>query len=101
MEKEPKELLKEMAARTDKRYGRQRKMAKMLGVTPQQLNDWFADRSMPTWETGHKIEVFLAMPEWARRNAIREKPQASTPYIRAWAKRNRARQKAIGENHGK
>jgi DNA-binding transcriptional regulator YdaS (Cro superfamily) len=101
MEKEPKELLEELAAWTTERYGRQRKIAAMFGVTPQQVNDWFAGRSMPTWETGHKIEVFLAMREHARREAIREKPQATTPYIQAWAKRNRARQKAIGENHGK
>jgi|SRR5271166_3418859 len=97
MEKEPKELLEELAAWTAKHYGRQRKIAAMLGVTPQQVNDWFAGRSMPTWETGHKIEVFLAMREYARREAIREKPQPTTPALEPFAKRSKARRKAIEE----
>jgi DNA-binding XRE family transcriptional regulator len=70
--KEPKEFLEELGAWSVEHYGRQRKLAEMLGVKPQQLNDWFAGRSMPTWKTGLQIQEFLAKSEKARRLAIGE-----------------------------
>jgi transcriptional regulator with XRE-family HTH domain len=70
--KTPKEFLEDLADWANRRQGRQRKLAERFGVSPQQLNDWFAGRSMPTWYTGLRIQEFLSLDDDRRRRAVRE-----------------------------
>jgi transcriptional regulator with XRE-family HTH domain len=37
----------------------QAKLARMLGVTRQRVNDWFQGRSTPTFDAGLKIQSLL------------------------------------------
>jgi hypothetical protein len=75
--KTSQELLDDLEAWCNQRYGRKTKVAKLLGVSPQVMNDWFVKdvdkRSKPSWVTGRKIEAFLAMDECQRLGTIREK----------------------------
>jgi predicted transcriptional regulator len=102
--KTSQQLLEKLETWCNQKYGRKTKVAKLLGVSPQVVNDWFVKdpnkRSMPTWDTGRNIEEFVALPEHARRSRIKEKPTLNTPAFRSM-RRNKARQKAVGEIHGK
>jgi hypothetical protein len=74
--KTPQEMLDELEDWCRQEYGRKSKVAKVLGVTPQIVNDWFVKdlkkRSKPTWDTGLKIQEFLKKSETARRKAVGE-----------------------------
>ena len=65
-------ILAELRAWCGGKYGRKSKLARMLSVSPQLVNDWFAGKSTPTWETGLKIQAFLAKSDKARQHAIGE-----------------------------
>jgi hypothetical protein len=107
--KTSQELLDELESWCNQKYGKKTKVATLLGVSPQVVNDWFVKdvdkRSMPTWDTGRKIEVFLDRDEHRRQRAIKEKPTLDTPELRSMRAANlgriKAREKAIGEIHGK
>lgn len=71
--KEYEAILDELQEWCEKKHGRKSKFARMLGVSPQLVNDWFARTSEPMWETGLKIQAFLKKSDTARRLAIKEK----------------------------
>jgi transcriptional regulator with XRE-family HTH domain len=59
---EPKEsemLIAELKAWADEKYGRRSELARMLGLSPQLVSDWFAGRKTPTLDTGLKLQRFL------------------------------------------
>lgn len=70
--KTPREMLDELAAWTRLRSGRQTKVAAVIGLRRQQINDYLTNRSVPTWANGRKIEAFLRLSEERRRKAIGE-----------------------------
>jgi DNA-binding XRE family transcriptional regulator len=43
----------------DAKYGRRTEVAQLLGVSKQLISEWFAGRSVPTWDHGLEIEAFL------------------------------------------
>jgi hypothetical protein len=100
--KTSQELLDELEAWCKERYGRKTNVAKLLGVTPQIVNDWFVKdvdkRSKPSWDTGLKIQQFLAMNDSARRAMIREKDPLTGLTHQTFD--GEARRKAL-INHGK
>jgi DNA-binding transcriptional regulator YdaS (Cro superfamily) len=65
-------ILHELSTWCAAKYGRKSKLARMLCVSPQLVNDWFAGKSTPTWDTGLKIQAFLAKSDKARQQAIGE-----------------------------
>ena len=52
-------LLAELKSWADAEYGRRAELARMLGVSKQLISEWFAGRSVPTWDHGLAIEEFL------------------------------------------
>jgi DNA-binding transcriptional regulator YdaS (Cro superfamily) len=54
-----KKLLDALKAWCDEKYGRQTEVARVLGVTPQSLNDWFAGRKQLMGEHALAIQEFL------------------------------------------
>jgi hypothetical protein len=99
----PKEFLDALREWCDKRYGRQTKLARMLGFKPQLINDWFSGKAVPMWATGLQIQAFLNKSDHARRAAIGEKPQPGTPYMKAHAKKSQERRKRqpVLDYHGR
>ena len=69
---DPQTTIKLLKAWCDEKYGRQSAVARMLGLSPQLVNDWFSGKSIPTWETGHAIQIFLKKSEKARKELIGE-----------------------------
>jgi transcriptional regulator with XRE-family HTH domain len=57
--KEAEKLLRELKEWADAEYGRRAKLAQLLGVSKQLVSEWFAGRSVPTWDHGLAIEAFL------------------------------------------
>jgi DNA-binding transcriptional regulator YdaS (Cro superfamily) len=70
---EPTAIISELKTWCSQKYGRNSKLARMLGVSPQLVNDWFSGKSTPTWATGLKIQAFLKKSEKARKEAVGEK----------------------------
>ena len=58
-EKRSERLLAELKSWADAAYGRRAELARMLGVSKQLISEWFAGRSVPTWDHGLEIEAFL------------------------------------------
>jgi len=58
-EPEVTRLLDELRAWCDLEYGRQGQIAKVLGVSKQQINHWIKNRSVPNLGYGLKIQAFL------------------------------------------
>ena len=52
-------LIAELRAWADEKYGRRSELARMLGLSPQLVSDWFAGRKTPTLDTGLKLQRFL------------------------------------------
>jgi hypothetical protein len=69
----PQNIINELKAWCAEKYGRNSKVARMLGVSPQLVHDWFSEKTIPTWPTGMKIQAFLGKSEGARKKAIGEK----------------------------
>jgi hypothetical protein len=69
---EPRSVINELKAWCAEKYGRNSKVARMLGVSPQLVNDWFSGKTIPTWPTGMKIQAFLRESEESRKKAIGE-----------------------------
>jgi DNA-binding transcriptional regulator YdaS (Cro superfamily) len=57
--KESEKLIADLKAWADAGYGRRADLARMLGVSPQLVSDWFAGRRQPTLEHGLQIQAFL------------------------------------------
>jgi transcriptional regulator with XRE-family HTH domain len=55
----PEQLIAELKAWVSEKRGRHAKVAQLLDVSTGNLSDWFNGRSLPSWETGRKIEAFL------------------------------------------
>jgi predicted XRE-type DNA-binding protein len=53
------ELLSELEAWCAAKYGRQRELAKAIGVTSPMVNDWIARRKTPSLRHGLKVLEFL------------------------------------------
>jgi hypothetical protein len=70
---DPQKFLNDLKRWCDQQYGRKSKVARMLELSPQLVNDWFTGKSTPTWQTGLQIQSFLAKSEKGRRQAIGEK----------------------------
>jgi hypothetical protein len=54
-----KQLLDALKAWCDEKYGRQTEIAKILGVKPQTVNDWFGGRKQLMGEQALAIQEFL------------------------------------------
>jgi hypothetical protein len=48
--KESTRLITELKDWADKKFGRRSELARMLGLSPQLVSDWFAGRKTPTLE---------------------------------------------------
>jgi transcriptional regulator with XRE-family HTH domain len=59
IERQSERLLAELKRWADAEYGRRAELARMLGVSKQLISEWFAGRSLPTWDHGLEIETFL------------------------------------------
>ena len=69
---DPQTTINLLKAWCDEKYGRKSAVARMLGLSPQLVNDWFSGKSNPTWETGHTIQIFLKKSEKTRKGLIGE-----------------------------
>ena len=49
----------ELLAKIDAEYGRRSELARVVGISPQIVTDWFAGRKTPTLEQGLAIQGFL------------------------------------------
>jgi predicted transcriptional regulator len=68
-----KNTLSELKAWIDQKHGRNLLVAKMLGVSPQLVSDWFSNRpAVPRVKTWLKITEFLQKSDRARRKEIGE-----------------------------
>jgi DNA-binding transcriptional regulator YdaS (Cro superfamily) len=52
-------LLSDLKAWCSEKYGRQTEIAKILGVQPQTVNDWFGGRKQLMGEQALAIQAFL------------------------------------------
>jgi hypothetical protein len=57
--KESEALIFELKIWADEKYGRRSELARMLGLSPQLITDWFAGRKTPTLDTGLKLQAFI------------------------------------------
>jgi hypothetical protein len=57
--KESTALIAELKAWADEKYGRRSELARMLGLSPQLVSDWFAGRKTPTLDVGLQLQTFL------------------------------------------
>jgi len=63
---ESENLVAELRAWCDEKYGRRAELARMLGVSKQLVSDWFAGRTMPTLDVGLQLQTFLKKQRRAR-----------------------------------
>jgi hypothetical protein len=54
------QLLIELRTWAKKKRGRQAMMARTIGAPVQSVSAWVRGHNVPSWETGKKIEAFLA-----------------------------------------
>jgi hypothetical protein len=54
-----KKLIKRLKAWCDKKRGRRTELGKALGVSPQVVTNWFAERQNPTGDQTLRILEFL------------------------------------------
>jgi len=64
-------LLEELKAWCDSEYGRRSEVAKVAGVSPQAITDWFGHRRQPTAEQALVICEFLKKQRRAKSRATR------------------------------
>jgi transcriptional regulator with XRE-family HTH domain len=57
--KESTRLITELKDWADKKFGRRSELARMLGLSPQLVSDWFAGRKTPTLDVGLQLQEFL------------------------------------------
>jgi len=57
--KESTRLITELKDWADKKFGRRSELARMLGLSPQLVSDWFAGRKTPTLDVGLRLQEFL------------------------------------------
>jgi len=56
---ESENLIAQLKAWCDEKYGRRAEVARMIGVSRQLVSDWFAGRTTPTLDAGLKLQAFL------------------------------------------
>ena len=64
-------LIAELKDWADEKFGRRSELARMLGLSPQLVSDWFAGRKTPTLDVGLQIQEFLKKQ---RRSKSRSSP---------------------------
>jgi hypothetical protein len=65
-------LLDDLKNWCDQSYGRRSEVAKVIGLGPQAISDWFGGRRQPTAEQILVVQEFLAKQK-SRRKSTREK----------------------------
>jgi hypothetical protein len=66
--RESEKLLAELKSWADEKYGRRSELARILGVSPQLVTEWFGGRATPIWDDGLKIQAFLKKQRRKRRS---------------------------------
>ena len=57
--KESVRLITELKDWADEKFGRRSELARMLGLSPQLVSDWFAGRKTQTLDVGLQLKAFL------------------------------------------
>jgi len=69
--KESTRLITELKDWADEKFGRRSELARMLGLSPQLVSDWFAGRKTPTLDVGLQLQAFLKKQRRAKSRATR------------------------------